>query len=489
MKKIIMGILILTLLLSGCIFNKEELKDTNKEIATELAPLREYISITETIMGLARGKKIDKIPTSKTVNVEHIPDLNGKTPEEVYNEFGGTGTNYIRVPNTGYFDDFYGKGSNIRAAFFMTPTTLSENATGYIIDLYMEPYLDLSVDYDYEQYKISYNSWEFKLENLLTYKTYLSDGSIANRNIIEIKEDGDSYRGYEMFDVSDILTNLDDYLYPNTIPEPTLASTGIGWYSHTESEINSFFKDIIAEEFYTESSTDNTINSGITYIRTKNNRLWSTNTKTVVRFNRNGKKQNTKVFTTTGNIGAIWYSASDDITIDSTGTNNELTHYKKTFIEWWKDPQNISESNFKYKEIIEMNEIGENTAEYEGTLKKFWNGKNTGNGYYISLTKDNNDNYVFIIYGQWFEAVDKSFGTKQIVKSEESESFIKSFKIIDNKLVIEINDGVFTGYFNNGAFTGEFEIEEKKYENIVIDTFGIALGNEKFNFDENGNIE
>lgn len=485
MKKIILGLLILTLFLSGCIFNKEELKSNTKEVATTLAPLREYLSTTETIMGLARGKKIDKIPQNKTVNTENIPDLDGKTPDEVYKEYGGDGKNEIRVPNSGYIDNFYGEGSNIRAAFYMTPTTLTDDSTGYIIDLYMEPYLDLSVDYDYEKYKITHDSWEFKLENLLDYKTYLSDGSIANREIIEQKDDWNSDVGYAMFDVPEVLNNLDLYLYPDTIPQPA-TTTGIGWYSHTKSEIQNFFRDIVAEEFYTESSTDMYINSGVTYIKTKSDMLWDTKTKTVVRFERNGHFQSTKAFTTTGNIGSTWYSALDDVTIDSTGSNNDLTHYKKTFMEWWKDPENIRSDNFSYKEIIEMDEKGKDTAEYEGTIKEFWNGRTTGNGYHVSLVKDNNDNYIFTIDWQWFEATDKAFN-KSIIKSENSNP-IKSFKIVDNNLVIELNGGIFRGHFCNGVFTGEFEFKDKIYKDVVIDTFGIKIGKDKFRFDKNGNI-
>ncbi|AEX85424.1 hypothetical protein XO10_04590 [Marinitoga sp. 1135] len=487
MKKVLLFIFALSILFSGCIFNKEEV--SLKPVAETLAPLREYISTAETIIGLAQGKKEDVIP-EKTVNIEHIPDLIGKTPEQVYIEYGGTGSNTVRVPNTGYFDNFYGKDSHIRAAFYMTPTTLTDESTGYILEVYMDPYLDLSVKYDYEKYKVAFNSWEFKLKNLLEYKTVLSDGSVVNRNIIEQKEDWDSTVGYAMFEAPDILQNLNEYLYPDNIPQPA-TTTGIDWYSHTISEIDSFWNRITAEEFYTESSTeingeDIFMNSGITYIKTEKDFLWDTDTKTVVRFKTVGKDQTTKSFTATGNIGVIWYSASDDVTIDATGSENNLTHYKKVFMEWWDSPENISENNFSYKEIIELEETGENTAEYEGTIKKFWNGNDTGNGYYVSLKKDSNDNYVFSIGWQWFEATDKSI-TKGDASSEDSN--IESFQIVDNELVIKLkNGGTFKGHFANGAFVGTYEYNGETYNNVIISSIGIALNDQKFKFNKDGNL-
>ncbi|GAB6189015.1 hypothetical protein JCM30566_07540 [Marinitoga arctica] len=487
MKKIILSILILALFLSSCVFNKGEVKKSNYDIAKEISSLRDYIPITQTIIGLARGKKMDKIPISKTVNVENIDVLKDKTPDDVYLEYKKDDKDYVRVPSTGYFDNFYGEGSNVRAAFFMTPTTLSDDSTGYLIDLYLEPYLDLSVDYDYEKYKISHDSWDFKLENLIDYKTYLSDGSIVDRDIIEQKEDWNSNVGYAMFDVPAVLSNIDKYIYPEVIPHPA-TSTNIYFYSHTKSTINTFFSEILSEEFYTEAASDGSINSGITYIDADDGFLWSTKTKTVVRFMRNGNISKSNAFTTTGNIGLIWYSALEEVTIDSTGVDNELTHYKKKFMEWWDEPEYISDDNFSYKEIIEMDELGENRAEYEGTIKKFWNGNNRGNGYHVSLLKDENDNYVFTIDWQWFEATDKSFAKDVIVKTADDEKYIKSFKIIDNELVIQIGDGVFKGHFNNGAFIGKYIIGDKEFENVVINSFGVVIGDKKFRFDKNGNL-
>jgi len=476
MKKIILYTLLTGLLISlvSCDLNSGAEYLGSEETATEMVPMRSLLSGFDALMALGVEdedsvdygiRTIDPFAGNDNTDVAAIigTDASPLSPEEVYNNLTGTGSEK-RAPSTGYISDLYGEGND--AYFLISP----EGTTHYRIKLYTFPRADFNVKYDYEEYLVEKDdtAWAFMndshIGNQLTlYKTYLADGTVAIRNIEQ------SYSGagscYADFTVgSDILgADLSDYTYPAAITEPTHTADG-EWASYTTSVISK--KNISVDEFYTEPTA--TTYSGVTYISQD---LWRSSTKnTVTRFSghRSDGSLSAHSLTVVSNASSAWQTDTDVIEI---ANNAGLIEYSRTHETWWSGPD-AATGNSSHKMVMDLTETGVDTNEYSGTITDYWG--SYGNTFNVSISQNTNGSYKLRRSG-W------SFSGRSL--TSDSDITIDIDQLDNLAFALEIGNGSFAGSYVQGAFVGTYTIGNVTVP-AIIDPSGISVEGTFYSFDQ-----
>lgn len=398
---------------------------------------------------------------------------NALSPSAVYSNFGGTGDNEVRVPESGYFDDYYTSG--MQAYFKISP----ESGDIYRIKLYVFPRTDFAVKYDYEEYLVDESAtltswaWENMNDNnqageLSVYKTYFSDGTAADRTIefSSVDGDGNGYadEGYGAFSVPSNIIGNSDYDYPDTVNEPSRISddNSITWSSHTKSAISSNHTEL--EEFYTELGDDY---SGIMY-RTKA-QWWNTGKDTVTRYegNLNDGTLTSRSLTTTGNSWDIWETETKEI---AKGMDGGKITYSSIYDVWWSAPSEAT-GNSSYRQVVSLTETGIDTNSFSGEMTEYWG--SFGGTYNLSLTNNNNGTYTLRRSG-WSSAsrsVDSSDLTL-VVNQRDDMSF-----------TMAVGNGTFSGNFVQGSIEGTYSENGSKAD-VTIDPSGITVDGSSYKYSE-----
>ncbi len=476
MVMMVAGIVVLGLLFS-C--NPSGGIATSGDAAKELLPLRSLLSGVDASLGLIADADQDSKSLSRTVSDSSDVSLNGKMPSQVYADYGGSGT--VRVPSTGYFNDFDGN-AGVQAYFTMTP-----EGDYYRVKLYTYPAVDFSVRYNYEEYLVGSESgvtddnWTYMDAahtpyRMISYKSYFADGSVADRTIEFTSEDSDA--GSTPYYDNDALkaTVVDDILgsgnydYPASISAPATSSTG-NWSSKTVSTVDvRHGSDISATEYYTEG-TDSSY-SGVTYLSTDKTYIWGTESKSVIRFT--GDTSGTskeRSLTTIGNSGSIWFTQTN--TIDVT-TSANITTYDKVQKLWYHDPSYAQSHTSSYQQTIHLVETGANTYQFTGYVKDFWGTGSKGNRYNFSITKNSKGAYRMKRSG-WSTA-------SRSIKSDLELELTKSEVSDDVFVRIPVGSGDFYGYYEHGSFIGVFTTSAGQQFSAAVDTAGISIDGTTYHY-------
>ena len=444
---------------------------TSSDAARELLPLRSLLSGVDASLGLIAGANQNSKSLSRTVSNTSDVSLKGKMPSTVYTDYGGSGT--VRVPSTGYFNDFDGN-AGVQAYFTMTV-----EGNYYRVKLYTYPAVDFSVRYNYEEYLVgsgnggTTDDWTYMNDShtpyrMISYKTYFADGSVADRTIAYTSSDSNA-GGTPFYDngaltakVVDNILGSGNYDYPGSITPPVKSSTG-NWSSQTVSTVNvRHGSDISATEYYTEGTGGY---SGVTYLYTPTTYLWGTESKSVIRFSGdtsgNSKERS---LTTIGNSGSIWFTQTNAIDVT---TSANITTYDKVQKLWYHDPTYAQSHTSSYQQHIHLVETGVNTYQFTGDVEDFWGTGSKGNRYDFSVTKNSKGGYELKRSG-WSTA-------SRSIKSDLVLELTKS-KVSDDVFIrIPVGSGDFYGYYEHGSFVGVFTASTGRQFSAAIDAAGISI--------------
>ncbi|MBB6480585.1 hypothetical protein [Spirochaeta isovalerica] len=449
--------------------------------AESLIGMRSILSGMETMMALAveSDESIDYArtidPYSENADIaEHLQDGSGNplSPSTVYANFGGTGSNEVRVPSTGYFDDYYTSG--IQAYFSIS----RETADHYRIRLFVFPRTDFSVKYDYEEYLVdestALTSWEWENMNddneagkLTTYKTFFADGTVADRTVEwnSVDTNGNDFadEGYDAFTVSSDITGSGDYSYPDTVAEPSKLSDDdtVTWSSHTVSEISA--NNTKVEEFYTESGSDF---SGIVY---SSKERWGTDKLTVTRYEGNSAAGTliSRSLSTTGNAWDTWETETEVI---EKGLSGDRTTYSSTYDVWWADPSEIS-GNSSYRQVLNLTETNVDSNSYSGTMTEYWG--SIGGSFNIYLINNDNGTYTLNRSGWAFASRSAADSDLSVVVDQRD----------DLSFTVNVGAGTFSGNYIQGALAGTYSEGGSSLE-VTIDSSGITAGGVNYKYSE-----
>ena len=356
--------IIIALFFAGLIFscNPGGVVTTSDDAAKDLVSLRSLLSGIDASLGLLADEKQESKVLSRAITPSDADSTLTGDPADIYSQFNGTGSNEVRVPSSVYFQDYYNSGDE---AYF----TMEPEGEYYRIILYIYPSVNFDIKYNYEEYLVAPNDWtnmndDFVSGKLSKYKTYFSDGSVAERTIEFTSADSDSAGYYNnealIGAVSDEILESGNYDYPDPITDPATSSTG-SWSSKTNSTIATRSgSDISAVEYYTEG--DNTY-SGVTYISTEQTFLWATQSKTVVRFSGDFSDNTSKErsLTTIGNVGSIWYTETNEIDIH---TSSDRIVYDKVLKLWYDNPDSAKSRTSDYQQNLHLVGSDVNTNQY-----------------------------------------------------------------------------------------------------------------------------
>ena len=487
MKKIT-GYLLLAGFLTALLACNVQGTDRDAEtIANELTDMRSILTGLEVTMALAVepdspedfGSRTIAPTTSNADIAEYLYDEsnNALSPAEVYTKFGGIGTNEVRVPSVddGYFDDYYTESN--QAYFYIS----KETEDYYRIKLYVYPRANFQVKYDYEEYLVDISAtltswnWENMDEygnagQLITYKSYLADGTVAEKNIEWSSQDVDENdfadTGYAAFAVGADILNGDysQYEFPILITEPVKDSGNnvLIWSSHTKSTISR--NGISMDEFYTESGSDNY--SGVIYL---DKDRWYTNFNTVTRYEGNSATgiESVRKLSTTGFRGSIWQTETD--LIERT-VNTGIVNYDREYNVWWKSPESAKSVTSQYKAVVHLEESGVDTNSYSGQITEYWGTR--GNTYNINLTNNNNGRYSFR-RSNWATA-SRSTTSDLTVIVDQTDNF--SFSL-------NVGSGSFSGNYLSGELVGTYT-SNGSTSSVTINSSGVTVDNTDFSYDQ-----
>lgn len=450
-------------------------------VASELTGLRSLLSGIDASLGLIEDGKQNTKVLARSVDGGSDDSLSGKLPSDVYSEYGGSGK--VRVPSTNYFQDFYGN-EGVEAYFTMEP-----DGDYYRIKLYTYPSVNFEIKYNYEEYLVGSGSngttdtWTYMNDAHISYrfskyKTYFSDGSIADRELTFTSEDtgpAEYYNSTTLVNaVSDDILGSGEYNYPFSIPELVHSAANSGdWSSRTESivDIRGIY-DLNSVEYYTENAG---ISSGVTYVSTDRVWLWGTESKNVTRFRGNSSTGVSKErsLTTIGSIGSVWYTQTNAVDIK---LQAKRVVYDKVEKLWYLNPGSADDGNVFYHQNLHLIETAENSNQYTGYVEDFWGSGTFGNRYNISLSKKADGSYKYKRSG-WSSAF-------RSVKEDLELTLTKS-KDIDVVFVsIPVGSGRFYGLYENGAFTGVYTAANGQDYSVSVDSVGISLNGTLYKYNE-----
>ncbi len=432
--------------------------------ALELSELRSLLSGVDASLGLL----VDDNPASKTLSRaiapgDADPDLAGKAPSVVYSEFGGSGE--VRVPSTGYFQDYYNQGDE---AYF----TMTEEGANYRIKLYMYPSVNFDIKYNYEEYLVTTTDWTnmndaLEAGKLSKYETYFADGSVARREITYTSNGVNDK--YASFSVSDDILGSGEYDYPSPIVDPSHTSAG-NWSSKTESTVDIRGPyDLSAVEYYTEDTA--TTYSGVSYITTKGNSRRSGNT--VLRFSGDSDTGASKERSLSTIGTRFTLTTAVDISLDA----NRIV-YNKVLKLWHAVPGSVSDSNISHEERTYLMETGVDTNLYTGYTEVYRRGKAIGKKHLISLTRKTDGSYKFK------RAIGIS-NSKAVDSESELELILTKSKDFDVVFVnIPMGSGRFFGIYEHGAFIGVYTSGNGQDYSASVDQFGVNIDGIDYSYDE-----
>lgn len=234
---------------------------------------------------------IDTTSSARTVNPDsdtsyeltsgEAPITISGTPEEFYtnHDQGNNGSNEIKIPQTGYLENFYGNDSLI-AQFSMKPW--QEDDSYYQIKLTIEDTADFLLDFVYEKYLVlktdpywtNYDDSDPHAIGFIDYYDKMHDGSKVQHNYYEFPDW--SVSPLKVYDLSAgaITDNLADYEYSFDIDSAN-PITGISQSTYSPTVIGNFFsyKESTGNYQITSRKGDRTKFSSKTFYAEKNNRL------------------------------------------------------------------------------------------------------------------------------------------------------------------------------------------------------------------------
>ncbi len=432
--------------------------------ALELTELRSLLSGVDASLGLLVDDSQSARTLSRAITPgDADPDLAGKTPSEIYSEYGGSGE--VRVPSEGYFQDYYNQGEE---AYF----TMSEDGAHYRIKLYMYPSVNFDIKYNYEEYLVATNDWTnmndaFETGKLSKYETYFSDGSVAKREIIETSITTGVY--YTSFGVSDDILGSGEYDYPSTIPAP--GTTGSGeWSSRTDSTIDIRGPyDLSAVEYYTENTT--TTYSGISYMATEGNSRRAGNT--VLRFSGDTTTGASKVRSLSTIGSRFTLTTAVDISLDA----NKIV-YNKVLKLWHAAPGSADDSKISHEERTYLMETGVDTNLYTGYTEVYRRGRATGKKHLVSLTRKTDGSYKLT-------RAKGISNTRAVDSDSELELVLTKLKDFDVVFVnIPMGSGRFYGIYEHGAFIGVYSSGNGQDYSASVDQFGVNIDGIDYSYDE-----
>jgi hypothetical protein len=459
--------IVLTVILAGLLFscNPDGVQISAETAASDLVELRSLLSGVDASLGLL----VDEDPASRNLSRAITPSEVGLTgtPEEVY----GTGTDLVRFPSDGYFQDYYNSGDE---AYF---TMEVEDATHYRVKLYIYPSVNFDIKYNYEEYLVTLTDWTnmndaLESGKLSKYETYFADGTVAVREITYTSTALDDK--YDVFSVPDIILGSTAYEYPATIVDPVSTYAGT-WSSKTESTVDvRGGSDISAVEYYTEDI--DSLYSGVAYLSTESSRMWKTSSNTVVRFSGNPVTGESKErsLTTISSIRSKGYTST--ISVDIELVEDRISFTKELKL-WYEDASIADDTNISYHQKIVFLETGINTNVYEGTVADFEGSGGTGNKYNISLKKNSNGSHKFGRSG-WKT-------TSRAVSTDDLELTLTKSKEMEAVFInIPIGNGSFYGIYEHGFFVGVYSAANGQQFSASIGQAGISIDGVAYTYSE-----
>ncbi|SHF01606.1 hypothetical protein SAMN02745164_01615 [Marinitoga hydrogenitolerans DSM 16785] len=490
MKKVSVFLVILLLLVSltSCLVKENDgvSEKTNATIAKEMLEVNKYKSVIELFESLAPKKPV----VTKTIqyNAGSFSEIIGEaTPLVFFNSRSNAGDE-IRVPEEGYFDDYNGD-TNYYSYFIMKRNEELDIDGDFKIELHILPKISSYLFERIEKYTVSENAWyivDFYDENIIKYiDKYVSENeyylSTEHEEVIDFCRNIED-EGYSLFlddnkEFPSFLENIDDYIF-DSFEEPTKNSTGT-WWIHTKSTFDlgdyskCSFKE--SERWYAEKDD---VGSGIIKIERKKERY---KYETIQRNKSEGMKKElselTLVFRKKNNqhygFSGTAYGS------DNLRDHNENGDYflnKFTLWENLEEVEDISNDNYKYFEVTEIQQDGESATTYYGTRTSY-----------------DAEDEITVVYGltikkgdkvPWFHmTLEKVSEENKAVKSISNNKTVLSYTE-DGKIKIEnaeLKGGLFNGEYYNGVFIGTYEKNGKKY-NVEINNVDVKVDNEEYVF-------
>ncbi|MBN2659442.1 MAG: hypothetical protein JXR86_20465 [Spirochaetales bacterium] len=482
------SILILSILIAALASCNMQGELIDSEVTAEnLIGMRSLLPGLEALLalGVESGETVDFAartidPTVENADIEAwLQDGSGNPllPSEVYAANGGNGTNRVRIPSSGYIEDYYTEG--MEAYFF-----LSRGSTDgvYRIELYIYPRTDFSVKYNYEEYLVDENTltttwaWQNMDElgnagQLVAYRTAFADGTEADRTIVwSSADDNGNYfadAGYGAFSVGDDMLGSADYDFPVAIAEPVRLTNDsfITWSSHTSSTILSNNSEVgTVEEFYTESADEF---SGVIYSTEENG---GTDSRTVTRYAGNGPDGTftARSRTETGNSYSIWETETNEVI---KGTAGDRITYDSTYDSWWSDPAAAQGELSSYRMKMALVETEADSNSYTGTMTEYWGAR--GGSYNITLDNRNNGTYKI-----------KKSGWTSVSRGVLEEDLEFDVDQNDNlSFSLSVGAGSFSGRYIRGSITGTYS-ENGSTAGVSIDSAGITVDGIHYKYSE-----
>jgi len=189
----------------------------NENVETDLGDLAAFSVVLDTAV---RFLAIDTSSGSRTVNYDAEADGSPikSTPDTTYTTNSGIDSNEIQIPaGNNVIENFYGTNPAVTAKFSMKP-----EEPGYRIKLYIYDSADFLLDYVYEEYFVTGDSWtpldesgNSILDNIGEFSDYydnMHDGSkVQHSNYLF----GPAALGGDVYTITanSIITNLTDYKF------------------------------------------------------------------------------------------------------------------------------------------------------------------------------------------------------------------------------------------------------------------------------------
>jgi len=435
----------------------------NEAAALELSELRSLLSGVDASLGLIVDDSQSARTLSRAIDPTHVNvNLTG-TPSDVYTEYGGTGE--VRVPSSGYFQDYYNQGDE---AYF----TMTVDGAHYRIKLYIYPSINFDIKYNYEEYLVATDDWTnmndaFETGKLSKYETYFSDGSVARREITYTSTGVDDK--YSPFSVSDDILGSGEYAYPSPIVDPAAVSAG-NWSSKTESTVDIRGPyDLSAVEYYTEDIDDTY--SGVIYMATEGNSRRAGNT--VLRFSGDTTAGSSKE----RSLSTIGTRFSLATAVDISLNANRI-EYNKVVKLWHAAPGSANDGNISHEERTYLMETGVDTNLYSGYTEVYRRGHATGRKHIVSLTRKTDGSYKL--------KRGKGVSHSRVVDSEsELELVLTKAKDFDVVFVnIPMGSGRFYGIYEHSAFIGVYSSGNGQDYSAAVDQFGVNIDGTDYSYDE-----
>lgn len=504
---------------------------TKSEAALSLVPLQNSLAVlgsglklslpttsastSASVASSASTTTISRAITPSSLVTSDGTTLTNQKPSTFYTSLGGTGTNTVRCPNSGYYYDTLSHQTGNKYYFTLTPTSSVDanksNAVYYLVKLYTYPLTDLGTQYVYEEYNIldlamgDYDenglwAWANRqadgTSGWITYYTVNADGTKAVRTVNKTSTHDSTYYTLDgTFFIASSLpnpsANVASYSYSLAKSPGTGTSSTVGYSSQFDDVTTVNGSTLTSNIYHTEPSA-----GGVYEILYQTNNLsaYGNFQRSLTRTynDLNGNQASRSLVQT----GTAWDagngstgSTSWQFEVDKSDLNTAsgvTTWTSRADIYYTTAASNIATiTTPSQTTALVVTNTQAATTTYNGKMAVLWNG--TGNLYTVKIWQDSSYNtYISAAYtsavttSTLTSALGSSSTTLSRAATSSTQADVNLSLSALTGFSLSLNGGTFTGSYHNGLFTGTYVKGGSTYP-VELGTGYIAVGGTIYN--------